>query len=268
MKTESIANLISAVISLFAIILNIIGINILVKSKRPYSNQIKIMLNISLLDILISAFSIGKIILELISMQQGDLYSSFWIMSAVLFFIWYMTFYLMMFDRFLSCRFPFWYRTYAAVRYIKIILIVYWASLLLLIPILYQIDFEKTKHEINTFAWLTFDAIFICGFIVLYSMIYCLKRQSNMRSRRNVAHSDNKRFFRVISAMLVTFLILEASPTVLLSILNMLGEYKALSSLFPFFNITWRLNLLADPLIYIFMQPDMRKKASLSMPLL
>ena len=260
MKTESIANLISAVISLFAIILNIIGIYILVKSKRPYSNQIKIMLNISLLDILIATFSIGKTILELLEMQQSNLYLSFWRITTVLFFIWYMTFYLLMFDRFLSCCFPFWYRTYASVRYIKIILFVYWASLLLLIPILYQIDIGKIKHDISTFAWLVFDVIFICGFIVLYSMIFGLKRRSNKRSRRNAANPDNKRFLGVISAMLVAFLVLEASPTVLMSILNILEKHEASSELMSYFAITWRLNLLADPLIYIFLQPNMRRK--------
>ena len=156
-------------------------------------------------------------------MQNNNLYS----IQTLVFFIWYMTFYLLMFDRFLSCCFPFWYRTYASVRCINIILIVYWASLLSLIPIVLLIDYEKVTFTLDTYGWLAFDAIFICGFIVLYSMIYGLKRRSNIRFRQNAAHSDNKRFFAVISAMLVTFLVLEASPTVLTSILKIARKHKA-----------------------------------------
>ena len=176
MKNESIATIISSIISIFAIVFNIIGIYMLVKCKRPYSNQIKIVLNISILDILISAFSVGEIILELMKMQQSNLYSLRWPITAVLFIIWYMTFYLMMFDKFLSCCLPFWYRTYASVRCINIILIVYWASFLLLLPIALLIDYEQVTVTLDTYSWLAFDTIFICGFIVLYSMIYGLKR--------------------------------------------------------------------------------------------
>ena len=85
-----------------------------------------------------------------------------------------------------------------------------------------------------------------------------------MRFRQNAAHSDNKRFFAVISAMLVAFLVLEASPTVLVSILSIAGERKASYELRPPFLILWNLNLLADPLIYIFMQPNMRRKLPFS----
>ena len=256
MEIEYIIILITFVICILALILNIIGLYILVNLKRPFSNQVKIIMSISLLDIIILFLATTMKVLQLVEIKEQLLHQYLWLFMSAFYFVWYMAFDLMMLDRCFSCCFPFWYRTYAASRWVSISLVLFWSSPLITIPVIALSNIKKTMDFSYTYAWMAFDVIFICGFIVLYGIIFEVKRRSNVQTRRNAAQPENKRFIKVVSAMLITFLILEAIPTTFVSFLNIESKHEAANGLFTYMTLIWRLNLLADPLIYIFMQPN------------
>ena len=234
MESKYIVILISGIIFILALILSIIGLYVLVNLKRPFPNQIKIILSISLLDIVISFLGTATTIFQLIDIRNEHPIQYLLRIKIAFYIPWYLSFYLMMLDRCLSCCFPFWYRTYASSRWANITLLLSWSSLLITIPILSLTDIMQIKIVADSYIWLVLDAIYICGFIVLYGIIFHVKKRSSMITRRNAAQSENKRFIKVVSAMLITFLAFEVVPTAIMTILNIERQQQTANKLLPY----------------------------------
>ena len=258
MGKKNILSLFSGIINVLSIIANAFGIRWLVRFRKPYSNQIKIIGNISLADIFISVISLSMTITDFATSQKFvDLYLHLYLVRSSIYIAWFLMFYLLMFDRFLGSCFPLWYRGNAPPNWARNSLCVCWTVFVFALVLCLTAP-QQLGSVIRRYVWLVLDILFIILFAVLYSAIYCVKRRSNARTGRGVRSMNNKRFFGVTSAMLVAFMLLEALPSSLTSVLFMNGFTEAI--LYErYFEITWSLNILADPLIYIFMQPKARR---------
>lgn len=259
MKFESLVDSFVSVICILAAVANACGLYLLSKLKRPFANQTKIIISISVCEILISTLvtvtSLHRFIAKKTLPDPFKLIA--WQVFAALFFAWYALFYLLIVDRFLSCSYPFWYRSGSSKKLIKVSLTFTW---ILTLPILLALLLGTDKcfqHISYLYLWMALDILFIAMFATLYARIFFLTRRSNKNARRYSGWPANKKFLRVTSSILTTFILLEAVPTVIYSTLLIVQENVYFNTVYKYLTMVWRLNLLADPLIYIFMQPQL-----------
>ena len=245
------------IINFAAIIANAFGIRWLIGTRKPYSNQIKIIVNISLVDICISAMTLlTRIVLFA---APGTFYVKVYtyvnLVRLCVYLTWFFMFYLLMLDRFLGCCFPLWYRVNASPNWIKFSLGFCWSIALVSAPITCLISPDKMKSIMGTYVMASLLIMFLIQFAVLYVAVFYHKRRSNARSGRQNKRVENTRFFAVTTVMLVAFLALEAIPSLALSVMQIAGvEYAKLFT--HWFQPLWDLNLFVDPIIYIFMRPN------------
>ena len=257
MTSTSLFTLVNGIINVLAIIANAFGIRWLYKSGKLRTNQMKIIGNISCADILISTLSVSMIALHFTGTHSfyTDMNLYLWLVKSSLYIAWFFMFYLLMLERFLGCCFPLWYLGNASPNWTRNSLCMCWCVFTILSPTLCVIEPLKMRHFINSFLWIILDVAFIGLFVVLYSAIFFAKRRSTARAGRTIAGDRNKRFFGVTSAMLIAFLLLETVPTSITSMSFIKGRKNA-ETYTLYFEVVWSLNLLADPLIYIFMRPN------------
>lgn len=261
MDATKVAYLTSFAISILTILANSFGLYLLSRLERPFSNQVKIIMSISFLEILIPSNETVSLSLAIfVAKQHIEEEHIYWKIRTSLYLVWYMQFYILMIDRLLGCSFPFWYRGEASSKWMKNGLICCWTSLLVIALIFFLEGDKSWKKYVFDYAWVTLDILFIIIFVALYGTLFFMKRRSNRQVRRQNVRAENKRFMTIISLILFVFLILEAIPTITMTALRNLGRHSLAKKISPFFEVVWRLNLLADPLIYIFMQPKLFRK--------
>ena len=241
------------------IVASCLGIYLLTKLEQPYSNQIKIVMSITLSGILISFLTIIGEVFTFSGINDSDRKQQYLgLIKTTVYFLWYVLFYLLMLDRLLGSCFPFWYRSGAAERVTKGALITLWPSMVISWPSICLLTTQPKKFRriLKDFVWLILDSVFILIFFVLYASIFYTRNRSIERSGRRTNRVENKQFFKVTSVILISFLVLEAAPTTVTSV-----AYATTNTQLPiiyqsYSSILWQLNLLADPIIYIFMHPS------------
>ena len=247
--------IIVGVLALIVLSASCVGIYLLTKFNQPYSNQVKIVMSISLIEILISISTILIVIIPFSSSHNSLMkLLRLEIIRVVFYFFWYIMFYILMIDRLLGSCFPFWYRTDASKKLIKRTLIICWLGMIIILISLCLWNIEPTIFHGNV-VWLILDSLFILSFFVLYSSIFYIKYRSKERSGRTVNRDGNKRFLKITSVILTVFLLLEAAPTAVTTIAYATAKAKPPQDYRLYSRILWHLNLLADPVIYIFMHP-------------
>lgn len=257
---KKVAVVCNTIIIITAIIANTFGLCWIIKFRKLCSNQTKIIFSISLADVIISSFTLSMIVHGLTA--SSGFYDSLnlylWLTRSALYISWFLMFYLLMLDRFLGSCFPFWYKSNSSPDFIRNSLVALWLTPCLLAPILCAITPKHQRDVFNKFVWMVFDVAFLSLFTVLYTAIFFIKRQSNARAGRRTQAVKSTRFFRVTSAMLIAFLLLETFPSAGTSILYLMDAERA-DSYSLYCELIWSLNMLADPIIYIFMQPNALK---------
>lgn len=255
MKSQVVAEIVVGVITIGVIVANIFGVYLLMKLKKPYSNQVRIVINISICEIFLSCVNITRSIYR--SSYQRDEDSSvmahLYLLIAAIYFAWYNMFYLLMVDRMFGSCFPFWYQCNASGRWIKIALGVFWFLTLIIALALCLTWPHNMLQHIEKYYWVTLDAIFVLFVCVLYGSVFFIKRRSSARTGRSTNQTDNKRFFAIVSAILMTFVLLQAIPGIIATTAAFLNENAAPYHFY--LRIFWSLNLLMHPLIYIFPTP-------------
>ena len=263
MATGDVIMIILGVIAFLVLFASCFGIYLLTKFSQPYSNQVKIVMSISVIEILISFLTILIVITSFSSgyNSMNRLLVHLEIIKLAVYFLWYITFYILMIDRLLGSCFPFWYRTDASEILIKRALTISWFAMIITVISLCLLNKQRKKY-FEDFIWLILDCLFILLFFVLYSSIFYIKYRSKVRSGRTVNRDDSKRFFKVTSVILTVFLLLEAAPTAVTTIAYATANAKRPEDYELYSKILWQLNLLADPIIYIFMHPYVSVKVA------
>ena len=259
-----ITNLVNCILEILAIILNAFGIYILHISSIGGSNQIQLIISLSFSDICISVLTLCMTVLSLIghSLPGSKALLYVWSQRASMSHAWYLMYFLLTLDRFFGGNFPFKYRAYATKKRLKIILGICWIASLAVGPTfcLPVFDLKKVYIFCNTYLWLSYDTLFLALFIVTYASILYRKVHRDEQFRRANAASENQRFFLVTTSLLVAFIVLEVLPSTISSILSLRKErFHNLAT--AFIEFAWQLNILVDPIIYIFLQPVARQTA-------
>ena len=267
MKSREVVDAVVLCVAVIVILANFFGIRLLTRLRRPYTNQIKIIISVSLAEILLSALTISQRVASLAKPQNQKLLLSYLkVIKTAVYFSWYMMFYILMIDRFCGTRFPFWYRSDASRKSACISLIVCWLAIFLIatsISLADQYNPYESLCAVENFIYLVCDSVFILLFFILCCTVFYFKHQSNMRFGRGTRRDENKRFFRITSTILTVFLLLQAIPTAVTSLgYHIIGSQALTTYIELYSSILWQLNLLADPMIYIFMHPEVSMKLS------
>lgn len=259
---QQICNIATSVVSAFALVLNAFGIYLLKASPIGCSNQVKLIMNVSVCDVIISSASLSLMALDLCGyhLPESGISLVIWASRTAIYHVWYSMFYLLTFDRFLGCNFPFKYRAMTVGTTCKIILLIAWMIPLILIPLFCFLDTKTIRVFYNKKMWISLDATFLCLFAITYSSVFYRKKRRNSQFTNKIAGSDNQHFFVVTTAILVAFLFLETIPSVISAILITVDQ-KRRDMLSHYFELVWNCNLLADPLIYVFLQRNVRATA-------
>ena len=257
MRPTKLDLLFTAVINIATIIANALGIRWLALGRRPYANQIKIVANISFVDICISVLNFCTSIAYFAATTAlfDKFYNNVNIVRTSLYLTWFFMFYLMMLDRFLGCCFPLWYRAYNSPKWIRNGIGICWLLTIVSAPTMLLIAPSEIVLTKSVYLFLPLSTIYLVQFAVLYCAVFFIKRRSTARTGRQVNRADNRRFFAVTTAMLVAFLVLEAIPSFAIYVMILLG-FSNLELYLSYFRPLWDLNLLVDPIIYIFMRPN------------
>ena len=262
---ESSTHIIVFILNIFTILLNTFGIYILHASTIGGSNQIKIIMGLSLSDIAMSITSICISVLSLIGHSLPDSQIALYVFlpRAGTVHAWYSMNFLLTLDRLFGSNFPFKYRIYATKRRLKITMAICWIISLAVAPIFYlpMFDLKKIYLVCNRYLWISYDAVFMALFIVTYTSILYRKIRRNVHLRRATIPSENQRFFLVTTSLMVAFIFLEVVPSIASSVLVSMDGKLSLTQI-AITEFAYQLNTLSDPIIYIFLQPVVRQTAA------
>ena len=246
--------------SLIALILNIIGIYLLKAAGLGSTIQIKLIIKISICDILLSTGTLVAITMHILgyTLHESKAAQVIWALGAGVYNLWFILFYFLTLDRFLGCNFPFKYRNVITPRIFKLLFVTVWGLSTILAVIIAIIDTMKVREFYNKFMWLIYDCIFLFLFITTYASVFYRKRQSmKIPGRRRSSGFGNQRFIALTGVMLLAFLVFETIPTIGSSALAMVSIKTR--DFFQFiFEHFWTMNVVVDPIIYVFLLPTVR----------
>ncbi len=231
-----------SLVGLAVIVLSSLGIYLLCATK-PLNNNKILLINLALSGIVSSAVQIvssylnhyltdaGKIlIVQKISATSANAY--------------YFAIYLLTADRLIATLNPLKYRIFVTKKRLKRVIIASW-SLILILEISFFLSTEWFKL-FDKHMWVTYDIIFAILCFTTYGLIFL-----KIRSRR--WFNNDKKFFKITSLIVLSFIIFILVPNILFHLYAY--KYKAL---LEFLVIMWLTGMMVDPIIYIFLQPDLR----------
>ena len=176
-------NVLSIVVVVSAILFNAVGIYMLKAAKIGKSNQISIIISLSIADILNCIGFLAQLSVDMSGHQA--LHSTpglvIWMIRAVVYHPWYATFFLLTFDRLLACNFPFKYRSIFGRNTMRNVIIAIWTVTLIPGPIYCFFDMAKIRVFYDVYVWAALDAIFVLLFVATYGSIYYRKKRSNLQ---------------------------------------------------------------------------------------
>ena len=249
-----------------ALLFNSLGIFLLKSFPGIEKAQKVIIINLSLSEILIAVGWIGQLVATIAGLTIDDrAFQVIWALRAGVYCLWFANMYILSLDRLMSCIFALKHRAQMSKKRMQKLMTILWItfsvkSILLLIfntRVLYQIY--------NTFVWITLDivAIFIYSLTYISIFLYTLKREKQRRARTHSKenhekiHRVNTHFMKVVGFIFISFLVFEVVPSI--------TEFSFFAngtniprSLEVIIFLSYQLALLADPLIYIFMQSRIR----------
>lgn len=257
---------VSLTILISSIIFNFCGILLLNSLRTGSIAQKVILMNLSVSEILLAIGWISDLIATSIGLTFDDREMLIiWALRAGVYFFWFFDIYLLSIDRFLACVFAIKHRTSVNRKMLQRLMAVLWVIFSLKSIILLLLDTKKCHTVYNTYVWVTLDCIAVVILCVTYISIfvYNLKRARMRRLRvASLEHQDNRsrnnsHFVKVVGLILLSFVFFEAVPS-LTEMSFFLRKSQIPGELQSVIQIFYQLNLLVDPLMYIFLQPRIR----------
>lgn len=240
----------------FVILLNTSGIFCLIlTNKSRVCNQMMILVSLSSCNITLSILWTGDMLFAHYKAKETIFYHRWWPFIAGIYFVWYMMILLLTADRFLGCNFPLKHRLFIRKTFILGAIGVCWSIGLALAIIGSVFGSGLLRPTIRKYGWPTLDILFLLFFAVTYGSILCVlaRRRSSLQTTRS---SDQSQFISTVTVLLVCFVALEAVPSLVNAFVKPLPD--AFESILL---IIYKVNLICDPLIYIFLQRKVRRFA-------
>ncbi len=240
-----------------SVLLNCLGLYLLTAFK-PMSNSKFLLANLAGTDIVVSVVQITYNFIYAFSGKDV-----FLIFERVLGTIWlsyYFSVFFLTIDRLIAVRFPWKYRAVVTKKRLKFSILVAWLLLVILGTSLFLSN-EWFEYFLK-YTWLVLDVTFLTTCAITYGIIFTkiLQRRrfgnnndeetSNERRQRLVINRE-KKFVKIVALIMISFLMLILIPDL---IMHQWDSEK----LQAFSNIAWPMALIMDPVVYIFLQDDLR----------
>ena len=224
-------------------------------NKDGICNQVMILISHSTCNILLAIFWIGDMLFAHMNAVKTIWYYRWWPFLASIYLVWYLMIFLLTVDRFIGCNFPIRHKIFIRKRFILAAIGVCWSIGLTLAVIGSFVGSESLRPTVRKYGWPTLDILFLFLFVLTYGSIFFViaRRRFNVQTSRT---SHQSQFILTVTALLTSFLMLEAIPSLVNAFLKRphVTFEKILLTLY-------KVNLLCDPLIYIFLQRKVRNIA-------
>ena len=231
-----------------AILCNGLGLYLLTSLRDKRTPQAMILISLSFDDILLA---ISWIVSQPVRIDTQDLIRS---ISLGLYVVWFSMIYMLTIDRFIGVNFPIKHKVFVTKKVVGIIIASCWICGSLLSVIACVTEPLTVNNAFRNYGYIALDLSFLVFFVVTYaSILFRLAKRRAQKSQSSRANKNHK-FFATVSAILVAFLMFETIPTVLESLLT----EKKKEPLENIRALLYTINLLCDPIIYVFLQPPVR----------
>ncbi len=157
----------------------------------------------------------------------------------------YFAIFLLTADRLIATINPFQHRIYVTKKRLKRLILATWALDLILgasffLSTVWFVFFDK--H-----VWIPYDVLFVILCSITYGLIFF-----KIRSRR--WFNNDKKFLKITSLIILSFLIFILIPNVMYYHFYAFEHELVIQFLF----MAWLAGMMTDPIIYIFLQPELR----------
>ena len=235
---------------------NTFGVYLLTTVDEGHTTQIRIITSLSIADIINSIGFAVRIAAEEHIHDSRDASYIIWAQRTGIYHAWYAMHYLLTIDRFFGCNFPLRYNAVITRIKVRNILLILWFTGISLGCLYCLLNTRQIKLFYLDYVWTPLDVGLLIVFIVTYSSIFYRKMRRKQKFGSQDGRSGNKQFFMVSTTILTTFIIFEFASTIVYK--KMDPENKLTNAIAT---LLWNINILADPLIYTFLQPKFRKAA-------
>ncbi len=239
-----------------SILLNVLGVYLLAATK-PLSNSKILLINLALSEIIVSTTRIARK-----SVHPNRIFTK---IIAASWTPYYFSMYLLTVDRLLAVKFLLKYRVLVTKRRLVWTILGAWLlSLVIGVPFFLEdawFDFFKA------YMWIIIDVCFVvlCFFtygLVCYKNLAARRRfdhdqqEMNSSRRRRLMLQRSRKLIKMVALIIISYLIFILIPDVIFKSysLDAGGDGVAYESL----ALLWSVGMMSDPLIYIFLQEDLR----------
>eukprot|EP00794_Sanderia_malayensis_P005138 gene5138-5786_t len=248
--------------SIFA---NSLGIYLLRKVYQKRSNQDFMLITLSATEIVVA---ISWIAAQIADVSGGAKPTITWAILISLrwgaYWVWYAIIYLLTIDRFLGCNFPFRHRELSRKGDKRVVIAIIWCFGIASAVICSVLDTKHIEQLYNEYIWGIVDCVYLTLFAVTYVSIFFKLRNghgTHCNNETTNSHQKQKHFLKIVSLILVTFVVCEVISTIIRQSLLLAKVSKDVTQskfLIVTFSLCYSIHLLADPLIYIYLQPRAR----------
>ena len=240
-------------ISALVVLLNSSGIYFLrLTNKDGSCNQMMILVSLSSCNVFLAIFWMADLLFIHFKAEHTIYFYRWWPFLGGQYLVWYAMIIILTVDRFVGCNFPIQHKVFVRRTFILRTIVSCWLSSITLAVIGSCIAYHHLREAMNIYFWPYLDMLCLVLFAVTYGSIFCVlaRRRFSLEATRS---SDRSQFIITVTVLLISFLFLEAIPSIVYAFTNNHSD--------NFRNIiltAFRVNLLCDPLIYVFLQSKVR----------
>eukprot|EP00112_Aurelia_sp_Birch-Aquarium-sp1_P000004 Seg1.5 transcript_id=Seg1.5/GoldUCD/mRNA.D3Y31 product="Proteinase-activated receptor 4" protein_id=Seg1.5/GoldUCD/D3Y31 len=257
---------ITFVIVAAALVLNILGIYLLAKLRASVSNQNVILINISLIKVIVAVTETILCALEIQGKGEGDrTYQVFDIINASLYGVNDLTVVVLTLDRLLATISPLQYNVRMTRRKLVWAILVSWIIGSAGIIPFFFFNYDLLYTIYYKIVFLTMDgAVLLIALATYGSILRMFLRRANtfnkgITSRNSTNNQRFGRFFYVSSLIIVSFILFVAIPDAVYVTLVIIQQNED-PMIERAVGLVWSIYLVSDPLIYIFLQKQIRMR--------
>ena len=243
-------------ISVFVVLFNASGMYFLrLTSNEGACNQMMILSSLSLCNVMLSIFWIIDALFVYLGARETVYFYRWFPFLAGQYLVWYAMILILTADRLVGCNFPIHHKIFVRREVILRIIGSCWLLGLTFAIVGSCIGYKSLRVEMNIHFWPYLDMFCLALFAGTYGSIFLVmaRRRFSLQTTRS---SDHNQFLLTVTALLVCFLTLEAIPSIVYAFTTSHSDLFKETVV-----IIYKINLLCDPLIYIFLQRKVRRIA-------